>query len=92
MVEILKQGQYAPLPVEKQILITYAGTSGLLDDVAIETLGQFELALYRFAELRYPDILKELADKKEMSDDLRSRMDTVVRECKAEFQAAAKAA
>ncbi len=92
MVEILKQGQYDPLPVEKQVLIIYAGTSGQLDDLPIESLGGFERALYRFTELRNPDILKELADKKEISDDLRSRMDTDIRECKAEFSAAAKAA
>jgi F-type H+-transporting ATPase subunit alpha len=87
MVEILKQGQYAPVPVEKQILIIHAGTGGHLDDLPVETLGEFERALYRFAELRYPEALKEMAEKKEISDDLRSRMDKAIRECKAEFQA-----
>ena len=90
MVEILKQGQYSPVPVEKQVLIIHAGTTGLLDDMPVEALGAFEAALTRFAELRHPDIFKELADKKEISDDLRRRMDACVQECKAEFQAAAK--
>jgi F-type H+-transporting ATPase subunit alpha len=91
MVEILKQGQYAPLPVEKQILIIHAGTGGHLDDVPVESLAAFEEALYRFTELRYPAIFKEMVEKKEMGDDLRARMDTAIRECKAEFTAAAKA-
>jgi F-type H+-transporting ATPase subunit alpha len=86
-VEILKQGQYAPVPVEKQILMIHAGTAGHLDDLPVETLGEFERALYRFAELRYPEAFKELAEKKEISDDLRSRMDKAIRECRAEFQA-----
>ncbi|MFB3820360.1 MAG: F0F1 ATP synthase subunit alpha [Candidatus Methylomirabilales bacterium] len=88
MVEILKQGQYTPLPVEKQILIIHAGTGGHLDDVPVESLGAFEDALYRFTELRYPAIFKELVEKKEIGDDLRARMDTAIRECKAEFTAA----
>src|SRR5512138_2868140 len=88
MVEILKQGQYAPLPVERQILMIYAGTQGHLDDVAVESLQAFEETLYRFTELRYPAIFTELATKKEMSDDLRTRMETAIRECKAEFLAA----
>ena len=92
MVEILKQGQYSPIPVEKQILIIHAGTAGLLDDMAVDSLGAFEAALYRFAELRHPDIFKELAEKKEISDDLRKRMEACIHECKAEFTAAAKTA
>jgi F-type H+-transporting ATPase subunit alpha len=92
MVEILKQGQYAPIPVEKQILIIHAGTGGHLDELPAESLGAFEEALYRFTELRYPAVFKELGEKKEIGDDLRSQMDTAIRQCKAEFLAAAKPA
>jgi F-type H+-transporting ATPase subunit alpha len=92
MVEVLKQGQYVPIPVEKQILIIHAGTAGHLDDLPIETIAGFEQALYNFAETRYPGIFKELVDKKEMPDALRAQMDKCIGECKAEFMATAKTA
>jgi F-type H+-transporting ATPase subunit alpha len=92
MVEVLKQGQYVPIPVEKQILIIHAGTAGHLDDLPIETIAGFEQALYNFAETRYPGIFKELVDKKEMPDALRAQMDKCIGECKAEFMVTAKTA
>ena len=92
MVEVLKQGQYAPIPVEKQILIIQAGTTGQLDDLPVEAIAGFELALYKFAETRHAGIFKELVEKKEMTDALRAQMDQCIQECKAEFAATAKAA
>jgi F-type H+-transporting ATPase subunit alpha len=92
MVEVLKQGQNVPLPVEKQILIIHAGTSGYLDDLPVEAIAAFEQALSKFAETRYPGISKELTEKKEISDSLRVQMDTCIQECKAEFAATVKAA
>jgi F-type H+-transporting ATPase subunit alpha len=90
MVEVLKQGQYRPLPVERQIAIIHAGTSGLLDDLPVEGLAAFEEALYKFAEQRHPDIYRDLVEKKEMNDALRARLDQCVEACKAEFLATAK--
>ncbi|HSD51283.1 MAG TPA: F0F1 ATP synthase subunit alpha [Candidatus Methylomirabilis sp.] len=90
MVEVLKQEQYVPLPVERQILIIHAGTSGHLDDLPVEGLGAFELALYKFTETRHPGIFRELAEKKEITDALRAQMDQCIQECKAEFAATAK--
>jgi F-type H+-transporting ATPase subunit alpha len=92
MVELLKQGQYAPLPVEKQILMIHAGTAGHLDDLPVESLGQFERALFKFAETRHPELFKELAEKKELTEALRALTDRCIEECKAEFAATAKAA
>ncbi len=89
MVEVLKQDQYVPLPVEKQILIIYAGTAGHLDDLPVEAIRAFEKALYSFAETRYPGIFKTLAEKKEITDTLRAEMDKCIEECKAEFTATA---
>jgi F-type H+/Na+-transporting ATPase subunit alpha len=91
MVEVLKQLQYSPLPVEKQILIIHAGTAGHLDDLPVESLAAFERALYTFAETRHPGIFKELTEKKEITDALRVQMDQCLQECKAEFAATAKA-
>jgi F-type H+-transporting ATPase subunit alpha len=90
MVELLKQGQYAPLPVERQILVIHAGTTGQLDDLPVDAVLPFEEALYKFAEVRHPAIFRELADKKALSDTLRSAMDTCIAECKAEFLATRK--
>jgi len=90
MVEVLKQGQYVPLPVERQILIIHAGTSGHLDDLPAEALGAFEQALYKFAETRHPGIFRDLTEKKEITDALRAQMDQCIQECKAEFTATAK--
>jgi F-type H+-transporting ATPase subunit alpha len=90
MVEVLKQGQYVPLPVERQILIIHAGTSGHLDDLPAEGLGAFEQALYTFAQGRHPGIFRDLAEKKEITDALRAQMDQCIQECKAEFAATVK--
>ncbi|HEX9898371.1 MAG TPA: F0F1 ATP synthase subunit alpha [Candidatus Methylomirabilis sp.] len=92
MVEVLKQGQYVPLPVERQILIIHAGTGGHLDDLPAESLGAFEQALYTFAETRHPGIFRDLTEKKEITDALRAQMDQCIQECKTEFAATATAA
>ncbi len=85
MVEILKQGQYAPLPVEKQIVVIYAGTQGLLDDLPIEAIRPFEEFLFPFVERRYQSVLDEIRAKREISDTLRQTLEGAVSEAKAEF-------
>jgi F-type H+-transporting ATPase subunit alpha len=85
MVEILKQGQYVPLSVEKQILIIYAGTQGLLDDLAVEALGQFEDELFKYVESKHPTILTDIAEKKALDDDLKKRMTKAIESFKKTF-------
>src|SRR5574341_820764 len=92
MVELLKQDQYKPLPVERQIVIIHAGTGGHLDDLPVEQVRPFEEALYRLVETRYPALFKEIAEKKELTDALRGQVDKAIQECRAEFLAARKAA
>ena len=87
MVELLKQKQYEPMPVERQIFVIYAGTTGSLDEVPVEAVTAFEGQLLRFAESRHPGIFKTLADKRELTEELRAEMDTCIKECKAEFTA-----
>ncbi len=87
MVEILKQEQYKPLPVEKQILIIYAGTNGYVDDLSLEAIRPFEEGLYKFLDSKYPDILKDLREKREITEDLRNRIDSMLKEFKAIFKA-----
>ncbi|PYN95825.1 MAG: F0F1 ATP synthase subunit alpha [Candidatus Rokuibacteriota bacterium] len=88
MVEILKQGQYTPLPVEKQVVIIFAGTQGLLDDLPVEAVREFETSFYSWLERKQPQILTEVRDKKELSDSLRETLAKAVAEAKAEFMAA----
>jgi F-type H+/Na+-transporting ATPase subunit alpha len=87
MVEVLKQGQYAPLPVEKQILVIYAGTQGHLDDVPVDALRAFEEALYQYADSRGGPALAEIREKKELSDGFRPQLDELIAGAKAEFMA-----
>jgi F-type H+-transporting ATPase subunit alpha len=88
MVEVLKQGQYQPLPVEKQVAIIFAGTQGLLDDLPVEQVRAFEEFFYGWLERKQPQILTEVRDKKEVSDTLRDALTKAVNDAKAEFIAA----
>ncbi|PYV08588.1 MAG: F0F1 ATP synthase subunit alpha [Acidobacteria bacterium] len=89
--EILKQDQFKPLPVEKQVLIIFAGTVGLLDDLAVEDCVPFEQALYEFMDSSYPALLQEIREKKELNDALRQEMRKALDEFKAKFLAERKA-
>ncbi len=86
MVEILKQDQFAPLPVERQILIVFAGVNGLVDDLPAEAIRAFEQGLTRFVETRYPEIYRELDAKREIGEDLRRKIEQAIREYKEEFK------
>ncbi len=76
--EITKQPQYQPLPVEKQVAILYAATHGKLDDVPTPRVREFESQFYRFLETERPDILKELAEKNALSDELGTKLDEAI--------------
>jgi F-type H+-transporting ATPase subunit alpha len=91
LVEILKQGQYMPLPVEKQILIIYAGTKGVLDDMAVEECRKFEESLYKFVENAHPGLLGKIREKKVLDDALQAEINTALREAKERFKTAAAA-
>jgi F-type H+-transporting ATPase subunit alpha len=86
MVELLKQDQYVPLPVEEQILVLFAGTQGYLDDIPVESVKKFEAEFLRFIRDRKEDLKKELAEKKEIDEDLRGKITQAVEEFKKGFQ------
>jgi len=88
MVEILKQGQYRPLPVEKQVAIVFAGTQGLLDDLPVDAMRDFETHFLGWLEREAPGILTEIREKREISDTLRESLTKAVADAKAEFVAA----
>jgi len=85
MVEILKQGQYSPVPVEKQVLIIYAGTTGVLDDLPLEQIRAFEEELYRFVENAHPALLTTIKEKKTLDDDLKTKLTAALKEHKDRF-------
>jgi F-type H+-transporting ATPase subunit alpha len=91
LVEILKQLQYQPLPVEKQVLMIYAGTNGYLDQVAVSEVGNFERDVYSFFEARYPGILRSVAEKKQIDDETKGQLNAALKEFGEQF-AARKAA
>ncbi|MBI2485867.1 MAG: F0F1 ATP synthase subunit alpha [Deltaproteobacteria bacterium] len=70
LVEALKQDQYQPLPVEKQVLLIYAVTNGYVDEYSIEVVKKYEKELYLFFEAKHPNLLEEIKTKKDISDDL----------------------
>jgi F-type H+-transporting ATPase subunit alpha len=87
-VELLKQGQYQPLAVERQIAIIFAGTQGLLDDMPVDQIRPFEEFLFGFLDRKHGQLLAEIANKKELTDDLRSALTSAIEAAKAEFMAA----
>jgi F-type H+/Na+-transporting ATPase subunit alpha len=80
LVEVLKQPQYQPLAVEKQVLILYAAGNGYLDPVDVEQVREFETGLYQFIETRRPQLLTTLAEKKTMDDELKKGLDGALKE------------
>ena len=87
LVEILKQPQYEPLAVERQVAIIFAGTNGFLDAVAVSDLRAFETELYAFIETRYPQLFGGIAEKKQLDDDLKASLKKAVTEFAGDFTA-----
>src|SRR5512134_2799112 len=87
LVEILKQPQYQPLAVEKQVAIIYAATKGFIDSVAIEDVRRYEEDLYRFLETRHPGVLSGIAEKKIFDDDLKAALERALNEFGQQFGA-----
>jgi F-type H+/Na+-transporting ATPase subunit alpha len=80
LTEVLKQPQFQPLPVEKQVAIIWAATNGHLDDVPPEKIGEFEAGFYRFLESTHEDILTTIASEKALSDELVEKLGSAVAE------------
>ena len=87
LVEILKQPQYRPLPVEKQILIIFAGTNGFLEMYPESFLQRYELELYEFVEKQYPEVLKEIREKRTIDAELEKKVKALLDEFKGKFKA-----
>ncbi len=85
MVEILKQDQYQPMPVEEQIAIIFAGVNGYLDDLPVDACRRFEKEYLNYLRSNRPEILKEIREKKEISEELEKKMHQAVQEFKKIF-------
>jgi F-type H+-transporting ATPase subunit alpha len=92
LVEILKQPQYQPLGVEKQVAIIYAATKGFLDAVPVEELKRYEDDLYRFLEARHPAVLTGIAEKKILDDDVKGALEAGLKDFGQQFLAGRQAA
>ena len=78
LVEVMKQGQYAPQPVEKQIVIIYAATGGHLDALPVAAIQRYERDLYAFLEAKHAAVLTLLREKKELTADVRAKIDAAL--------------
>jgi len=80
LVEILKQPQYGPLPVEKQVLLIFAATNGYFDGAEVSALGRLEQDLYQFVDARHPGVLPTIVDKKILDDATKAKLHDVMKE------------
>jgi F-type H+-transporting ATPase subunit alpha len=85
LVEVLKQAQFQPLPVEKQVLIIYAATNGYLDDLPVESCRRFEEELYRFVENAHSGLLQQIKEKKAIDDATKGALVAALKEFKQRF-------
>ena len=83
--EVLKQPQYQPMPVEKQILIIYTATNKYLIDVAVEDIQAFEKGLFEYVDTKYPEIFSTIREKKAIDDALEEVIVKAIKEFKEEF-------
>ena len=85
LVEILKQPQYQPLAVERQVIMLFAGTTGLLDEIPVNRLAAYETELYTFLETRHPAILGTVAEQKALDDELKASVNAALKEFSEQF-------
>ncbi|HKL25395.1 MAG TPA: F0F1 ATP synthase subunit alpha [Desulfuromonadales bacterium] len=85
LVEVLKQGQYQPMPVERQVISIYAANNGYIDDIPVSEVQRFESELLTFVESSHGEMLDELRDKKKIDDDLEAKLQSTLDEFKGQF-------
>jgi F-type H+/Na+-transporting ATPase subunit alpha len=91
LVEILKQGQYNPYPIENQIIVIFAGTNGYLDEIPIEEVPRYEKELLELMEIKHQeDILNEIASKKELSDEMINKLKNILEDFTNNFKVSIK--
>jgi F-type H+-transporting ATPase subunit alpha len=86
LVELLKQGQYVPMPVERQVVSIFAGINGYLDEIPLEHVGRFEREVLELMDLRHAAVMAEIREKKDLSEDLQRKLHEIVKEFAASFR------
>ena len=86
LVELLKQGQYVPMPVEKQVVSIYAGTNGFLDEVPMEQVQRYERELHQTLDLKYRELMDQISDVKELTDEIQKKLQDILKEFTAAFR------
>jgi F-type H+/Na+-transporting ATPase subunit alpha len=86
LTELLKQGQYQPLPAEKQIAVIYAGTRGFLDDLEPEQVAEYELGLYDFLDAGHADLLSEISEKGKLDEEREGKLRDAINEYTEQFK------
>jgi F-type H+-transporting ATPase subunit alpha len=87
LVEVMKQGQYAPLPVEKQIVIIYAATNGRLDALPVAAVQRYERELYSFLDAKHAQVLGDIKEKKELTPEITAKIDAALDDFAKAFEA-----
>src|SRR6185437_7586708 len=85
LTEILKQPQYQPMDVEKQVLVIWAATNGFTDDIPVEDVRRFETSLLRFVESSHPGLLADIAEQKTLTDEIKAGLKQVLEDFKHEW-------
>ncbi|MEW6509688.1 MAG: F0F1 ATP synthase subunit alpha [Bacteroidota bacterium] len=91
LVELLKQGQFVPMPVEKQVASIFAGTNGFLDEIPVDEVQRYEKEMLEVLDLKHPDLLLAIAEKKDLTDEITARLRKVLAEFTESFKASVKA-
>ncbi|MGH2759330.1 MAG: F0F1 ATP synthase subunit alpha [Actinomycetota bacterium] len=86
LVELLKQPQYSPIPVEDQVVTIFAGTSGLLDDIPVEDVKRFEAGLLEYMRARHAEVFRHIAEKGDLPDDVLAELQKGIEAFKSTFQ------
>lgn len=86
LTEVLKQDQYVPIPVEKQVTLIFAGTNGLLDDLEVEEVRPFEQSLYRFLDTSHGALLQKIRERKTIDDEIKAELQKIIKEAKEKFK------
>jgi F-type H+-transporting ATPase subunit alpha len=90
LVELLKQGQYAPMSVEKQVVSMFTGTNGYLDELPLADVQRFEKEFLEMMEMKHADILLAIAETKELSKDTEAKLHSIAKEFVQKFKGTVK--
>ncbi|HTY57678.1 MAG TPA: F0F1 ATP synthase subunit alpha, partial [Bacteroidota bacterium] len=91
LVELLKQDQFVPMPVEKQVVSLFAGTNGFLDEIPLDQIARYEREVLELMDLKYADLLRAIAETKDLGPDITEQLKGILRQFTDSFKATVKA-